>query len=127
MYRDGGIIDYHFDLSFGPDEGLVLYPHFYDKPTPGWFDKGLKRRVPHKSSYDNVVMLVPSKSFIASLPFGKIPDRKDFENLEADARIRYWQTVLKETDRLGEYFMTNANNDRLVDLIKPLPFAQMAG
>ena len=127
MYRDGGIIDYHFDVSFGPDEGLVLYPHFYDRPTPGWFDKGLKRRVPHKSSYDNVVMLVPSKSFIASLPYGKIPDRKDFENLEADARIRYWQTVLKETDRLGEYFMTNASNGRLVDLVKPLPFAQVAG
>tara|TARA_Y100000296_G_scaffold42579_1_gene49005 strand:+ start:1866 stop:2939 length:1074 start_codon:yes stop_codon:yes gene_type:complete len=122
MYRDGGIVDYHFDLSFGPDEGLVLYPHFYEKPIPGWFDKGLKGRVPHQSSYDNVVMLVPSSSFVANLPYSKIPDRKDFEVLDADTRIKYWQTVLQETDRLGEYFMRAVSDGTLVDAIKPLPF-----
>ncbi|BFT30682.1 hypothetical protein D210916BOD24_18580 [Alteromonas sp. D210916BOD_24] len=125
MYRDGGIIDYHFDLSFGPQEGLVLYPHFYNKPIPGWFDKGLKGRVPHRTSYDNVVMLVPSASFVANLPYGKIPDRKDFEVLDANTRIKYWQTVLKETDRLGEYFMRAVSDDSLVDQIKPLPFRQI--
>jgi len=125
MYRDGGIIDYHFDVSFGPDEGLVLYPHFYNKPIPGWFDKGLKGRVPHRSSYDNVVMLVPSASFVANLPYSKIPDRKDFEVLDANTRIKYWQTVLKETDRLGEYFMKAVGDGTLVDSIKPLPFKQI--
>ena len=98
------------------------YPHFYDKPIPGWFDKGLKGRVPHRSSYDNVVMLVPSASFVANLPYSKIPDRKDFEVLDAKTRIKYWQTVLKETDRLGEYFMRAVNDGSLVDAIKPLPF-----
>lgn len=125
MYRDGGIVDYHFDLSFGPDEGLVLYPHFYEKPIPGWFDKGLKGRVPHQSSYDNVVMLVPSSSFVANLPYSKIPDRKDFEVLDADTRIKYWQTVLQETDRLGEYFMRAVSDGTLVDAIKPLPFKML--
>lgn len=125
MYRDGGIIDYHFDLSFGPTDGLVLYPHFYNKPIPGWFDKGLKGRVPHRTSYDNVVMLVPSASFVANLPYSKIPDRKDFEVLDADTRIKYWQTVLKETDRLGEYFMGAVKDGSLVDRIKPLPFRQI--
>ncbi|MEC8373978.1 MAG: patatin-like phospholipase family protein [Pseudomonadota bacterium] len=124
MYRDGGIIDYHFDLSFGPDNGLVLYPHFYNKPIPGWFDKGLKGRVPHRSSYDNVVMLVPSASFVANLPYSKIPDRKDFEVLDASTRIKYWQTVLKETDRLGEYFMNTVHDGSLINSIKPLPFNQ---
>ena len=127
MYRDGGIIDYHFDVSFGPENGLVLYPHFYDKPIPGWFDKGLKRRVPHASSYDNVVMLVPSREFVASLPYGKIPDRKDFENLDADTRIRYWQTVLKETDRLGEYFMKIVSDGSIESAIKPFSFTQLPG
>lgn len=125
MYRDGGIIDYHFDLSFGPSKGLVLYPHFYNKPIPGWFDKGLKRRVPHRTSYDNVVMLVPSASFVANLPYGKIPDRKDFEVLDANTRIKYWQTVLSETDRLGEYFMKSVADSTIVDSIKPLPFKQV--
>ena len=127
MYRDGGIIDYHFDISLGPGDGLVLYPHFYNKPIPGWFDKGLKRRVPHKSSYDNVVMMVPSQAFIASLPFGKIPDRKDFEVLDAPARIAYWQSVLSETDRLGEYFMKIAGDGSIVDKIQPFTFAQRGG
>ena len=124
MYRDGGIIDYHFDLEFEPKEGLVLYPHFYSKPIPGWFDKGLKKRTVHKASYDNVVMLVPSESFVANLPYGKIPDRKDFEQLDATTRINYWQTVLRETDRLGEYFMKIAADGSIVDQIKPLPFLQ---
>lgn len=123
VYRDCGILDYHFDLAFGPEPGLVLYPHFYAKPITGWFDKMHKRRLPHEVCYHNMVMLVPSDSFVASLPYGKIPDRKDFENFDADTRIRYWQTVLKETDRLGDAFMTMVENGSIMDKIKPLPFA----
>lgn len=122
MYRDGGIVDYHFDLSFGPKEGLVLYPHFYPTPVPGWFDKGIRRRLPHASSYNNVVMLVPSSEFVASLPYGKIPDRNDFKKLDAATRIKYWQQVLEETDRLGEYFMEITANGTIMDKIQPLPF-----
>ncbi|RDV27548.1 patatin-like phospholipase family protein [Alteromonas aestuariivivens] len=122
VYRDGGIIDYHFDLAFGPKPGLVLYPHFYPHPVPGWFDKGLKRRRPHASSYRNVVMLVPSAEFVASLPYGKIPDRKDFEKLDDQTRIRYWQKVLSETDRLGEYFMRITQDGSVMDKLRPLPF-----
>ena len=69
-------------------------------------------------------MLVPSAKFVASLPYGKIPDRKDFEQLDATTRIKYWQTVLQETDRLGEYFMKIASDGSIVDKIKPLPFMQ---
>ncbi|QJR79664.1 patatin-like phospholipase family protein [Alteromonas pelagimontana] len=122
VYRDGGIIDYHFDLKFGPEPGLVLYPHFYPHAVPGWFDKGLKKRLPHASSYDNVVMLVPSAEFVASLPYSKIPDRKDFDKLNEKARIRYWEQVLQESDRLGEYFMKITADGTVMDKIKPLPF-----
>ena len=122
MYRDGGIIDYHFDLTFGPNSGLVLYPHFYKRPVPGWFDKSLKHRSVHPSSYDKVVMLVPSDEFISSLPYGKIPDRKDFESMPAEQRIAYWQTVLKETDRLGEAFMDFIQHPDPASHIQPLQF-----
>ncbi|BBO28327.1 hypothetical protein SAMN05216361_4007 [Marisediminitalea aggregata] len=122
VYRDGGIIDYHFDLQFGPSPGLVLYPHFYPKAIPGWFDKALKHRVPHQSSFDNVVMLVPSEEFVASLPYGKIPDRKDFETLDAPTRIKYWQQVLSESDRLGEFLMQTISRGEMLRHIKPLPF-----
>lgn len=123
MYRDGGIIDYHFDLTFGPQKGLVLYPHFYSKPVPGWFDKSLKKRQPHASSYDDVVMLVPSDEFVASLPYGKIPDRKDFETMPAEQRIKYWQTVISQSDELGQAFKELCDNENIVSYIKPIEFA----
>ena len=49
-------------------------------------------------------MITPSADFVASLPYGKIPDRKDFTELDADTRIKYWQQVFKETERLAEAF-----------------------
>ncbi|CAM2855319.1 hypothetical protein PSDI105340_07590 [Pseudoalteromonas distincta] len=49
-------------------------------------------------------MITPSKEFVASLPYGKIPDRNDFTDLDADTRIKYWNTVFSETERLADYF-----------------------
>lgn len=103
MYRDGGIIDYHFDIGLNPGDALTLYPHFNAIPKAGWFDKSLNRTV-SKAHYDNIVMLVPSNKFVSSLPFKKIPDRKDFKNMTSKTRIKYWQTVLQQTEQLAESF-----------------------
>jgi len=121
-YRDGGIIDYHFDFSLGNnnfdkntierksdskstfiDQGLTLYPHFSSVPKAGWFDKNSNRKVLN-SSYENTVLLAPSAKFIKSLPFNKIPDRTDFTKLDASTRIKYWLKVLEETTKLAECF-----------------------
>ena len=118
MYRDGGIIDYHFDLRFNTDK-LVLYPHFYSTPTPGWFDKNLKRPCTH-SSYENVVLISPSKAFVETLPYKKIPDRKDFEKMEASQRIDYWSKVISESDRMGEELINKINDGSIVQHIKPI-------
>ncbi|MEE4245326.1 MAG: hypothetical protein V2I33_07930 [Kangiellaceae bacterium] len=129
MYRDGGIVDYHFDIDLTvkpsdtstPDNhGLILYPHFSAKPKAGWFDKNLNRSPSHQH-YDRTVMLVPSDQFIASLPYKKIPDRTDFKNLSDDERFTYWQTVFKETSKLAESFDHSIRHFNK-DLIKPLPF-----
>ncbi|MFP3350203.1 patatin-like phospholipase family protein [Pseudoalteromonas sp. SIMBA_153] len=109
IYRDGGIIDYHFDLKIN-NPGLILYPHFNSDPKAGWFDKNLKRKV-SPQNYDNVVMITPSKEFIAGLPYGKIPDRNDFTDLDADTRIKYWSTVFSETEKLAEAFDKKLNTD----------------
>lgn len=119
MYRDGGVIDYHFDLQLN-SSGLTLYPHFNKYPKAGWFDKNLSRNA-SKKSYDRTLMLVPSDQFIANLPHQKIPDRKDFETLPYQQRLSYWRTVFKETERLAEEF------DRVISaqdlsVLKPLPF-----
>lgn len=109
IYRDGGIIDYHFDLKIN-NPGLILYPHFNSDPKAGWFDKNLKRKV-SPQNYDNVVMITPSKEFVAGLPYGKIPDRNDFTDLDADTRIKYWNTVFSETEKLAEAFDKKLNAD----------------
>ncbi|MGO2168825.1 MAG: patatin-like phospholipase family protein, partial [Pseudoalteromonas sp.] len=109
MYRDGGIVDYHFDFKI-KNPGLILYPHFNSEPKAGWFDKNLKRKVaPH--NYDNVVMITPSKQFIAGLPYGKIPDRTDFTDLDVDTRIKYWRKVFNETEKLADVFDHRIRHD----------------
>jgi len=55
-------------------------------------------------------MLAPSKKFVASLPYGKIPDRNDFTDLDADTRIKYWNIVFSETERLAEAFDKKLKN-----------------
>jgi len=102
MYRDGGIIDYHFDFKI-KNAGLTLYPHFSAMLKPGWFDKGLKRNV-RAEHYENTVVLCPSKAFIHSLPYNKIPDRTDFTQMNAEQRIQYWHQVLEQSNQLAQAF-----------------------
>ncbi|MCP4326697.1 MAG: patatin-like phospholipase family protein [Alteromonadales bacterium] len=123
-YRDGGIIDYHFDFSLNTatqgdndqgakehsakehsttTQGLTLYPHFSSALKAGWFDKSSNRKV-LASSYENTVLLAPSNKFIQSLPFEKIPDRTDFTKMDAKTRINYWLKVLEQTEVLAECF-----------------------
>ena len=104
LYLDGGLTDYHFDVPFHTNDGLVLYPHFFPRVIPGWFDKQLPWRKVVKSYYDNVLLVVPSREFVAALPYQKIPDRTDFEKLDYEQRVKYWQTVLQESQRLAEDF-----------------------
>ncbi|MBK8969972.1 MAG: patatin-like phospholipase family protein [Hahellaceae bacterium] len=101
-YWDGGVVDYHFSGPFNVSDGLVFYPHFSPRLIPGWFDKGLAWRRIRPEHYHNVVLLTPTQDFIDRLPYGKIPDRKDFETLPDSERERYWRTVLDATNHLVE-------------------------
>ncbi|WDE08205.1 patatin-like phospholipase family protein [Thalassomonas viridans] len=122
MYRDGGILDYHFDIKVenkaSKEQDLILYPHFSASPKAGWFDKNLKRSI-LPENYDNTVMLVPSDKFIASLPHGKIPDRTDFTSMAPEKRIRYWKTVLSATDQLAQALDQQINRPEKAE-IKPI-------
>lgn len=120
-YRDGGIIDYHFDFKVkvkGQDDALVLFPHFSGAPRAGWFDKSLKR-TPLASSYDNVIMLSPTKAFVEMLPFGKIPDREDFSKLDPKTRFDYWDEVLEKSKLLAKEF-SHLVDQQDISEIKPL-------
>ncbi|MDN3652186.1 patatin-like phospholipase family protein [Thalassotalea ponticola] len=122
MYRDGGLIDYHFDQPFLAQpvdisavddsqsssrqtlDGLVMYPHFAHQFKPGWFDKYVKHRYSNVKHFDNVLVLSPSDDFINSLPYKKIPDRTDFKHLAAQQRSQYFLQVVQQSEKLADEF-----------------------
>ncbi len=141
VYRDGGIIDYHLDIDFShskepspqatdtatelqeiktDSQGLVLYPHFFPQVKPGWFDKSLPYRRANPKNFDQLVMITPSASHVASLPYQKISDRNDFKYLDSDTRIAYWQTVLSESERMAEDFAKLVETGEGMDLVQPI-------
>ena len=134
---DGGIIDYHFDFRFRrlhgdpAGDGLILFPHFFDRITPGWFDKPLGWRKPSAEALADVVMIAPSERFVRSLPGGKVPDRNDFLKLETRDRIRQWRNVIDACRALADELNDLFDGDRsgrgggagasLAERIKPFP------
>ena len=120
MYRDGGMVDYHFDLPIKPNNGIVLYPHFTPMLKPGWFDKSLPWRKVLANNYSHTIVVTPSREFISSLPFQKIPDRKDFERLDNDSRIKYWLTVVDRNKEIAEAFDQWVNQTDLLTSVEPI-------
>jgi hypothetical protein len=111
-FWDGGIIDYHFDLQRLPRDEVWLYPHFSNRTTVGWFDKFLPWRADQQVSVDQLIMICPTDEFIASLPFGKIPDRRDFGKIPESVRETYWHRCVDESQRLADEFhqLINGSN-----------------
>lgn len=124
VYRDGGVIDYHLDIDYGRGAGLVLYPHFYPHIVPGWFDKPLPWRTPSPRNFDRVVLLAPTDAFVASLPGGRIPDRKDFHRYDEAERVRLWRRVVDASRRLGEAFAELNATGRWAEHVRPLVFGR---
>ncbi|WP_017526748.1 hypothetical protein [Pseudomonas fluorescens] len=120
-YRDGGLLDYHLDLPYHGDD-IVLYPHFTDRVIPGWFDKGLPWRRSNQQGLQDVLLLAPSRDYLARLPHGKLPDRSDFKRFVGDDASRniYWQTAMSESRRLGDEFLQLADNGGLGERLQAL-------
>lgn len=121
-YRDGGLMDYHPMPPAPLDEGIVLYPHFYPEVVPGWFDKKIPKRRASPSDLSDVLLLSPSPEFVASLPYGRIPDRKDFKRFVGDdaGREKFWKKAAAETERLGEEFLEAVTQGKLADIVVPM-------
>jgi hypothetical protein len=126
MYRDGGIIDYHFDLPILPDDdnadGLILFPHYTDRIIPGWFDKRLPWRKPRETNVDRLLLVSPSKQFIERLPYKRIPDRQDFPFFRGrdEERLAYWNEVIEASACLGEEFLDAVETGAVRELAKPV-------
>lgn len=121
LYRDGGLLDYHLDLPY-QQPGVVLYPHFTDRIIPGWFDKSLPWRKSNVSHVQDVLLVAPSASYLASLPNGKLPDRRDFEKYWGDdaGREKVWRRAIAESERLGDEFMELVEKRQWDSVMQPL-------
>lgn len=119
IYWDGGVLDYHLDLDFGAGAGLVLYPHFYSHVVPGWFDKSLPWRRAPARNFRRTLLLAPTDEFVASLPGGKIPDRRDFYGMPEAERMRRWQAVADASTRLGDELRELVASGRIAEAVRP--------
>ena len=120
VYRDGGVIDYHHDLPHSAGERLTLYPHFYDRIVPGWFDKKLGWRRPRPEHVDRTILISPSEEFVSRLPTGKIPDRTDFVNYSPSERVVAWRACVKACEELADDFNEILQKDQLAARLQPL-------
>lgn len=120
-YRDGGLLDYHLDLPYSGSD-IVLYPHFTDRIIPGWFDKSMPWRRGDATRLQDVLLVAPSPAYLTRLPYGKLPDRKDFTRFLGDdsSRERYWRVAMDESRRMGDEFLELAQSGRLADRMLPL-------
>jgi hypothetical protein len=120
VYRDGGVIDYHLDLPHSADERITLFPHFYGRIVPGWFDKKLPWRRPQAGNVDRTILISPSDEFVAALPYGKIPDRSDFENFAPAERVRIWKQCVSACQAMADEFLEVIEKDQLAARLEPL-------
>ena len=123
-YHDGGMLDYHpVPGTFWPqDDGLILYPHFYDHFKMRWFDKFYPWRKAPARLLDNVVMIAPSRQWVKALPDGKIPSRQDFPKYRKNEAERFekWGEVVRRSHALGEAFIHAAKTGGISDMVVPL-------
>jgi hypothetical protein len=110
LYWDGALVDYHLLLPYQrlTQQGarIVFYPHFNEYVTPGWLDKHLpwRRASPAHAWLDDVLLVAPSRSFLRTLPHGKLPARQDFYRYGPDhaGRIRAWETAIAQCQQFAE-------------------------
>jgi hypothetical protein len=121
-YWDGGIVDYHLHLPYHRADGITLYPHFTDQLIPGWLDKPMPWRRARGAWLENMVMVSPSREYLAALPLQKLPDRSDFKRFvyDGDARERYWRQTMAESERMGEEFLRLCESGEIGDRLQPM-------
>ncbi len=120
VYRDGGVIDYHLDLPLSEPDRLTLFPHFFERLIPGWFDKKLTWRKPQPKHVDRIVLICPSAEFISRLPNAKIPDRTDFARMTQVERMRSWREAVSACRELADDLAEVLDNGRLAARLQPL-------
>jgi hypothetical protein len=106
-------------MDFEAPPGLVLYPHFFDRIVPGWFDKALPWRRARGALLARTVFVAPSPEFVRTLPGGKVPDRDDFVSMPTAERQRRWKQAIVACRQRGEELEELMEGSRLADAAQP--------
>ena len=111
LYWDGGLIDYHLAWPWQQRDGLVLYPHFVDHVVPGWLDKSFAWRRQRGLATDNLIVIAPSRKFLATLPGGHLPERQDFYRFgqHHTARAAQWREIVERCEAMSQAFLAFAD------------------
>lgn len=116
VYVDGGVTDYHLATRYlgDDDDRVVLFPHYQERIAPGWFDKHLERRRAGPDLANDLLQIHPTDEWIASLPGGRPPDRRDFDELvdQPEERIRRWRDAIRRSEALGEELLDDLETGR---------------
>jgi len=120
---DGGMIDYHMDLPLQLESsapGILFITHYEQRVVSGWFDKGLKQRLPQHG--ERMLVLSPAPEVVAKLPGGKIPCRKDFKIYHGRDRQRLaaWQAALTVSEDISGAFQDMLKAGDVAARLKPL-------
>ena len=97
-----------------------MYPHFFDKLIPGWFDKRLRWRRFAPEHVDRTILICPSPEFIANLPGGKVPDRTDFVTMTPFDRREVWHSVVTACQALADDLREVLDGERMAARVEPL-------
>lgn len=121
-YRDGGILDYHFDSVFVPpgDDGVIFYPHFGPVVVPGWLDKTLPGRKARRAVKDRMLLICPDPAWVAGTRLGHLPDRHDFLRLDNAERQALWKDFVSASERLADDYRALIAGETLADRIEAL-------
>ncbi len=123
MYRDGGLTDYHLNQRYSARKGAItlLFNH-QQRIIPAWLDKHISSHRPPLECLEDVLMVYPSGNFIQQLPYGKLPDRRDFKSYadNPSKRMRDWRRAVSVSPCLGEEFLEIVDSGRLAEVTERL-------
>lgn len=81
-----------------------------------------KSRKANPTNQARTLLISPSQDYLASLPLGRLPDRKDFilKGLEPQRRIQLWKQCVAESQRLGDEFLELVEKQRFAEVMQAL-------
>ena len=81
-----------------------------------------KSRKSNPSNQARTLLISPSQEYLARLPLGRLPDRKDFtlKGMEPQRRIQLWKQCVAESQRLGDEFLELVEKQRFAEVMQEL-------